>query len=243
MAKVPKDPGEIFEEFTDDFKKVFDNDLISIILYGSGASGHYVAGKSDLNFLIVLSEGGIDNLDRAFSTVVRWRKRKAAIPLFMTKVEILSSCDTYPIEFLSMKKHYVLVNGEDVLGGLSFEPSRLLLQSEREFKGKLVHLRRGFLESEGRARQIRQLIKASFTAFISIFRALLYLKGIDIPKARRDIINVVAREYSVDSVIFLKCADIKEDIDRIAASEIQNVFKDYVKEIEKLSAIVDCMSI
>ena len=144
MAKVPKNPEEIFEEFTDDFKNVFGSDLISIILYGSGASGHYVAGKSDLNFLIVISEGGIDNLDRAFSAVARWRKRKAATPLFMTKAEILSSRDTYPIEFLSMKKHYVTVSGEDVLGGLSFEPAHLRLQSEREFKGKLVHLRRGF---------------------------------------------------------------------------------------------------
>ncbi len=243
MAKVPKNPEEIFEELTDDFKNVFGSDLISIILYGSGASGHYVPGKSDLNFLIVLSEGGIDNLDRAFSAVARWRKRKVAIPLFMTKAEILSSRDSYPIEFLSMKKHYVLVSGEDVLGGLSFEPSLLRLQSEREFKGKLVHLRRGFLEAEGRARQMRELIKASFTAFISIFRALLYLKGIDIPQARRDIINAVAREYSVDPVIFLKCADIKEDIDRIAASEIKNVFIDYVKEIERLSAIVDGMSV
>jgi hypothetical protein len=90
---------------------------------------------------------------------------------------------------------------------------------------------------------MRELIKASFTAFISIFRALLYIKGIDIPQARRDIINAVAGGYSVDPAIFLKCADIKEDIDRIGASEIQDVFKDYVKEIEKLSTIVDGMSV
>ncbi|MGO9137483.1 MAG: hypothetical protein ACLP9S_04465 [Syntrophales bacterium] len=243
MARVPKNPEEIFEELTDNFKKVFGSDLISIILYGSGASGHYVPGKSDINFLIILSERGIDNLDRAFSTVARWRKRKVAIPLFMTKAEILSSRDTYPIEFLSMKKHYVTVNGEDVLAGLSFDPSHLRLQSEREFKGKLVHLRRGFLEAEGQARQMRELIKASFTAFISIFRALLYIKGIDIPQARRDVINAVAGEYSVDPAIFLKCADIKEDIDQVPTAEIQNIFKDYVKEIEKLSAIVDGMGV
>ena len=243
MAKVPKNPEEIFEEFTEDFKNVFGSDLVSIILYGSGASGHYIPGKSDLNFLIVVSEGGIDNLDRAFSAVARWRKRKVAMPLFMTRAEILSSRDSYPIEFLSMKKHYVIVSGEDVLGGLSFEPAHLHLQAEREFKGKLVHLRKGYLEAEGRARQIRELIKTSFTAFISIFRALLYLKGIEIPQARRDIINAVAREYSVDPVIFLKCADIKEDIDRIGASEIKDVFIDYVKQIERLSAIVDGMSV
>jgi hypothetical protein len=243
MVKIPRKPEEIFEEFTDDFKNIFGSDLISIILYGSGASGHYVSGKSDLNFLIVLSEEGIDNLDKAFSAVTRWRKRKAAIPLFMTKREILSSLDSYPIEFLSMKKHYVTVSGEDVLGELSFEAFSLRLQSEREFKGKLVYLRRRFLEAEGQPRQMRELMKASFTAFIAIFRALLHLKGIEIPNERRDIINAVAREYSVDPVIFLKCADIKEDIGGIADSEIKSIFIDYVKEIERLSAIVDGMSV
>ena len=37
MAKIPKDPAEIFPEITDDFKKVFESDLISLILYGSGS--------------------------------------------------------------------------------------------------------------------------------------------------------------------------------------------------------------
>jgi len=241
MAKVPKNPDETFEEITDDFKEVFGSDLISIILYGSGATGHYIPGKSDLNFLIVLSEGGIDNLDMAISTVGRWRKRKVAIPLFMTKAEIVSSLDSYPIEFLGMKKHYVLVYGEDVLDGLSFDPSLLRLQFERELKGKLLHLRRGLLEADGRARQIRELIKTSFTAFVSIFKAFLYLKGIDIPQSRRDIINAVASAYSINADVFLKCADIKEDIDRIPVSEVATLFKDYVKEIEKLSGIVDHM--
>jgi hypothetical protein len=243
MTKVPKNPEETFEEITDDFKKVFGSDLISIILYGSGASGHYVPGKSDLNFFIILSKEGIDNLDKAISIVAKWRKRKAAIPIFMTKAELLSSLDAYPIEFLSMKRHYVLVYGEDVLGGLSFDPCHLRLQFERELKGKILHLRRGLLEAEGRAKRVRELIQSSFIAFVSIFKALLYFKGIDIPHSRRDIIKSVAGAYSVDVDLFLKCADIKEDIDRIPASEIATVFKDYVKEIEKLSEEIDRMNV
>ena len=243
MAKIPKNPEEIFEEFSEDFKNVFGSDLISIILYGSGASGHYVPGKSDINFLIVLTQEGIDNLDRAVNAVSRWRKRKVSIPIFMTRAEILSSLDSYPIEFLSMKRHYIVVSGEDILAALSFKPSHLRLQAEREFKAKMLHLRRGFLEAEGQTRQIRELIKSSFTAFISVFRALLYLKGTDIPHSQRDIIHAMAREYGVAAPVFLACADIKEGIDRIPSAEIRNIFVDYMKEIEKLSAAVDGMNV
>ncbi|MEN6318386.1 MAG: hypothetical protein ABFD82_06480 [Syntrophaceae bacterium] len=243
MAKVPTKPEEIFAEFTDDFKSVFASDLISIILYGSGASGHYVPGKSDINFLVILSEGGIDNLEKAISIISRWRKQKVAIPLFMTKAEVLSSLDSYPIEFLTMKKHYVLVYGEDILAGLSFEQSHLRLQFERELKGKILHLRSGFLEAEGKVKRIRELIQISFTAFISIFKALLYFQGIDIPQKRRDVIKSVAAVYPIDPVIFLKCADIKEGLDRIPTAEVQILFKAYMKEIEKLSTFVDHMNV
>jgi len=243
MAKVPNNPQEIFRELTDDFKMVFGDALLSVILYGSGASGHYIPGKSDLNFLIILTEEGMGNLDNAIRAVARWRKQKVAIPLFMTKAEVSSSLDSYPIEFLTMIKHYMPVYGEDVLGGLSIEPFQLRVQCERELKGKILHLRSGLLKAGGQAKQVRELIKASLTAFISIFKALLYLKGMDIPQSRRDVIRSVAKVYAIDPDVFLKCTDIKEGIDRIPMSGIQTVFKAYQEEIEKLSRIVDRMSI
>jgi hypothetical protein len=84
MANTPKKPEDAFAEITDDFRKVFGDDLVSISLYGSGAGSNYLPGKSDLNFLIVLSEQGIDNLDRAIDVVSKWKKKNVAIPLFMT---------------------------------------------------------------------------------------------------------------------------------------------------------------
>jgi len=39
MSRIPKKPEEIFSEITGDYRKIFGEDLISIILYGSGAGG------------------------------------------------------------------------------------------------------------------------------------------------------------------------------------------------------------
>ena len=78
-------PEEIFTEITQDYQRVFGPHLISIILYGSGAGEDYLPGKSDLNFLITLTDQGIERLDLAIETVARWRKRNVAIPFFMTR--------------------------------------------------------------------------------------------------------------------------------------------------------------
>jgi hypothetical protein len=243
MAKTPKNPEEIFSAITDDFKQIFGNDLLALILYGSGAAGHYIPGKSDINFLIILSEEGMNHLHRAIGLVSRWRKSRVATPLFMTKEDILYSLDSYPIEFLNIKAHHVLVYGEDVLDKISFEACNLRLQCERELKGKMFHLRTGFLEAGGQAKRLRELITVSIIAFISVFKALLYIKGVEIPQNRKDIIKTVARTYTIDPDVFLQCIDIKEGTDYIASSDIHGIFDSYIKEIGRLSKIVDRLDI
>ena len=81
MAKAPQKPEEIFPEFTQDYQAIYGTDLLSIILYGSGARGDYIPGRSDLNFLIVLTEDGIKGLHRAFKVVAKWHRRRVATPL------------------------------------------------------------------------------------------------------------------------------------------------------------------
>ena len=80
MAKIPNKPEEIFSEITNDFKGIFGNELISIILYGSGARGDYISGISDINFLFILTQKGIEDLSRTLGLVTRWKKRNVATP-------------------------------------------------------------------------------------------------------------------------------------------------------------------
>ena len=239
MAKIPIKPEEIFKEITDDFKKIFGEELLSVVLYGSGARGDYIPGKSDINFLIILTDAGIDDVGKAMETVTRWRKRHVAIPLFMTKDYVLSSLDSYPVEFLNMKRHYTLVFGEDILALLSFQPNDLRLQVERELKAKILHLRKGYLESEGREKRLREIIKASLTAFIALFNALLTLKQEVVPDTIREVIQAAAPVFGIDASVFMKCADVREGRDRLASAEIQALFHDYLQEVNRLCGFVD----
>jgi len=242
MGKITK-PEEVFPAITEDYKKVFGNDLVSLILYGSGAGADYRPGKSDLNFLIVLSEGAIDRLDEALDTVSRWRKKSVATPLFMTVSYITSSLDSFPLEFLTMKRRYIVVHGEDVLRDIAIGVENLRLQCEREIKGKLLLLRKGFLETEGKTKRIKELISASITAFLSIFIGLLFLKNSIVPETRREIIQTVSKEFSLDETIFMKCLDIKEGEKAFSSSEIHDIFKQYLTEVRTLWGHVDTIEL
>jgi hypothetical protein len=243
MARIPKKPEEIFEEITGEYQKIFGAHLISIILFGSGAGEDYIPGKSDINFLITLTDQGIDGLDRALETVARWRKRNVAVPLFMTRAYLVGSQDAYPIELLNMKRHYVVVSGKDVLAELAFDRCHIRLQLERELRGKLLHLRSGYLATEGSARKLRALITLSLTAFISLFSALLYLKNIEIPRGKREIITAAGKALGIDAAIFLKCEEIRRKTDRFSHNEVKAVFQTYLKEVSRLCDQIDQMAI
>ena len=239
MAKIPKDPKEIFQEITDDYKDVFGGDLISIILYGSAAGKDYRPGKSDINFMIILSDEGIENLDKTFGIVTKWRKRKVATPLFLTRGYVGTSTDVFPIEYLNFQRNHVLVYGEDILKDLSFNHDFIRLQCEREIKGKLLLLREAFLESSGKGRALKNIISQSVQAFLAIFSALLFLKGLDIPENRRSIIETTCETFEINSALFKKLLDIRERKIKPNDTDLLDIFKEYLKEIRKLSKIVD----
>ena len=239
MSKIPKSPDEIFQQFTSDYKNIFGDELISIILFGSAARGEYIHKRSDINFLITLSDSGIQQLKRAFSLIPKWRKKKVSTPLFLTKQYIQTALDSYPIEFLSMKQYHQVVFGEDVLSSIEIQPEHLRLQCERELRGKLIHLRQEYLNTGGKSRRIKNLLRFSLPAFVSIFSALLYIKQADSPKSKKGIFESTAEIFGLDKALFDKVLKLQANKSKFAKEEITQSLEQYIKQIEKLTTIVD----
>jgi hypothetical protein len=241
MGRIPKNPKEIYPEIIQDYKALFGDDLISMIVYGSATGEDYRPGKSDINLMIVLSEKGIENLDWAFKIVAVWQKRSVAVPLFLTEHYVQTSLDVFPVEYLNFKRNYVLLFGKDILADLTFDPECVRLQCEREIKGKLLLLREAFLASAGKPRALKELINQSLQAFIALFEALLYLKGKEAPLGKQDVVILACDTFSLDGKVFEKLLNIREQTAKPGDGELKSIFKNYLKEVRKLSRIVDSM--
>ena len=239
MAKSIINPKEIFPDITNDYKAVFGDDFISLMLYGSATGKDYRPGKSDINFMIVLSEDGIEHLDKAFEIVKKWRKKNVAIPVFLTEKYVETSTDVFPIEYLNFKNDYVLVYGKDILKDLSFKPEFIRLQCEREIKGKLLLLREVYLETSGKGRALKDVISQSIRAFVAIFKALLYVKGLELPAKTIEVIQATALEFNLNSNVFEKLLDVKVENLKLSDEDMRRLFQAYLAEVRKLSKLVD----
>ena len=239
MAKIPKNPSDIFDEFTTDFKNIYGDDLVSIILYGSAARGEYTPKKSDINFLIVLTEQGIADLRKCLSIIPKWEKRNVTTPLFVTKKYIQESLDSFPIEFLGMRMHNQLIYGEDVMQAVEVEEEDLRLACEREMKGKLLHLREGFLSAANNKRNMKTLISQSIAAFTTIFSAILSLKDVTLTGKRRELFLKMAEEFDLNKKVFDDLMSVRENSIKLSKMDLINLMERYIREIDKLTDMVD----
>jgi predicted nucleotidyltransferase len=243
MSKIPTRPQDVFESLVGDYQKAFGSDLLSVILYGSGARGEYVPKKSDLNFMIVLTENGINRLSKAIPLVSKWHKQRVSTPLFLKLDSIASSLDTFPIEFLNIKAAYTVVYGDDCLKNLAFDKHYVRLQCEREIKGKLVQLRKFFLETAGNWRKTEALISASLPAFFSLFQAIVLLKDKKPVAERQALIITAAQETGLNKDLFLELLAIRAGQKKLASSQVIPLMEKYIVEIQKLSDFIDQLAI
>ena len=239
MSKIPKKPDDIFEDFTNDFKNILGNDLIAIILYGSAARGEYIYKRSDINFLVVLSEQGIQNLRSALNIIPKWKKRKVSTPLILTEEYIHSALDSFPIEFLTMKHHYQVVFGKDVLSDLEIKNEHMRLQCERELRSKLIYLRENYLNTKGKPHIIKQLFNVSISAFTSIFSALLELKKTEVPSMKQQIFSTTAEIFNLNNEVFDNIFKLQEKKSKLKKEEVNELMEQYIDQIRKLTNLVD----
>lgn len=243
MSKIPTKPEEIFGDFVHDYKEAFGPDLLGVVLYGSGARGEYIPKKSDINFMIILTEEGINRLGKTIPLVSKWHKRRVSTPLFLTKKYIESSLDTFPIEFLNFKTAYRLIYGEDVLKDLTFDRKLVRLQCERELKGKLLQLRENFLETEGDKQKIKTLISLSLPTFFSIFQAVLFIKEKETIREKEQLLTAISQETGLSKGHFVELTAIKEGRKKITSKEAVGSMEKYIEEIRSLSIFVDQMEV
>ncbi len=227
----------IIDDFIHRLREVYRGELVSVILYGSAASGEFIEKHSNINLLIVLDNVSLDNLKK-ISSALNKNKFQALRPLFFSEDYIKNSLDVFPIEFLDMKENYVLLYGKDVLSGLEIDIKNLKAQCEQELKAKLINLKSIYLKSKDKS-FLRDLLFKSCTSILHILRNLVRLKGSSPSYLKKDVLEEIQRELLIDTGNFRKILDLKNKNLRLNYKTIESLFFALVGDLEKIVDLVD----
>jgi len=119
------------------------------------------------------------------------RKTRLPFPLVVDRQFVLSSLDSYPLEFLDIisSRYQNLFAKEDVLATLTFSTADLRLQMEREVKSKWLLTRLTVLEQSPKPKVLAETLSMSIRAIIPVLKGLCYIANRPIPVEPLDLID------------------------------------------------------
>ena len=170
----------------------------SAVLYGSAARSDFVPGRSNLNLMLItddLSPARLAGLGGAFAT---WRKSGYEPPLVILRSEWARATDVFPIEITDMRCGYEVLRGPDPLAGLQVSPADLRQALEREFRGKLLRLRQGYVAAGGDQVGLGLLAERSSGTILVLLRGLLVLLGRTVPPEPMEVAAAAAAAMGMD---------------------------------------------
>jgi predicted nucleotidyltransferase len=227
------------EDLVSQLRAAYGAGLQSVVLYGSAAAGEHIPKRSDYNVLVIVERLAADTL-RAASAVSRaWNDAGNPAPLTLTSAEWRSSADIFPMEYADILARHRVLYGESPFDGIRVEPRDLRLHLEQEAMGKLLRLRQGVLASGGdHARQV-ELLGASLTAFMIIFRALIRLHGTEPPTDNAALSDSAARIAGFDSSPFVRVVRHVRGEAKLSGGDVAPVLDGYLRGVEQLVAYLN----
>ncbi len=241
MRRLDTKTEQNIEKFAHEIQTLYGDDLVSLILYGSAAGTDFVPDRSDLNFLVVLKKVTPEALRKAMPLVRSWHRQKIATPLFVDPEFLQSSLDVFPIEFSEMQEQHRLLAGRDLLLELKISSKNLRLQCEEELKGKLLNLRRAYLETGGRVEALEELMVRSLKSFLVVTRYLLRLKGLQPAHEFLEILVQAEESFGISLEAMRDVHSLRLGMIRLEKSNAQTLFDRYLADIEQLTACADAL--
>ena len=234
---LPSGIKKRIDEFVMMLRNAYGDQLISVNLYGSAASGGYAAGHSGIDIAVILIDSSLDSISKT-SKFINKRKFILMNPLFLTEGYIKRSMDVFPIEFIDMKDNHVVLYGRDILKDINVDTKNLRFQCEQELKAKIINIKRIYMRTTD-IHALKRLLFKSATSSLHILRNLIKLKGREPSFDRDQVINEISREFGIDLAPIQKILDAKSMNLKLRREEIKDLFTRLIGALEAISYKVD----
>jgi hypothetical protein len=227
------------DELVAQLQKVYGAHLRAVVLYGSAAAGEHIAKRSDYNVLVVVDELTMQHMRTEAAVARAWGEKGNPPPLTLTLAEWRGSADIFPMEYADILERHRVLYGTPPFDGIKVDREHLRLQVEHEAMGKLLKLRQGILASGGDSKAQAELLAASLSTIMVIFRAFERLHGAvpsaDYERLSRD----VAGRVGFDVTPFERVVRHVRGGEKIGSADVSAVLEGYLGGMTRLVGYLD----
>jgi hypothetical protein len=227
-----------------DLEQAAGANLLSVILYGSAASGEFQAKHSDLNVLCLFDRLDAGVLSGISATTRAWTQKGHPAPLVFAARELVRAADIFAIELVDIKASHQVLHGADLVASIEVPMALHHLQVERELRQNLVRLREHYLARPKPREAVLELMTSSISSFTTLFRHAAIALGMPLaePEKRlrkRAVVDHLAAALKFDARPFHAILDVREG--KLARREIDvdATFREYLAGVDRVVDEVD----
>jgi hypothetical protein len=239
----PADTLAAIREWLAPVRAALGPEFLAAYLHGSVLTPGFDARHSRVNVLVVARSLHLDVLDALRAVLPEDRKPPHVSPLFLTLLQIEESLDVFPIEWLDIHERHLVLEGQDVLGGLKVPRSNLRLQLEQELREKLITLRQAYLAGGRHPEALEPVLRAGASSFATLCRSLLRLRGETPPGPTGAVIERVAEVFRLDAEGLLSAHVVRHSDRRFKGADLLAHYRRFLVEVERLVNAIDEMPV
>lgn len=226
------------DELVSQLKAALGSGLRTVVLYGSAASGEHLPKKSDYNVLVIVDSLAADRLQAVSATVSAFVDDGNPAPLMLTTDEWNGSADVFAMEYADIKERHRLLFGAFPTP-VHFDPQFLRLQLEHEAMGAVLQLRRGSLAAGSDGRALLELLESGTSSVMTLFRAVMRLRGESPPADSVMLSEVVARAAGADAAPFIRAIRHRRGEVKLKAAEAGAVVAGCLDGLQRVVRYLD----
>ncbi|MBW2423617.1 MAG: hypothetical protein JRG86_05175 [Deltaproteobacteria bacterium] len=235
--------------YVDELREIHRGSLVAVAVTGEAASSTYRAGQTPLQSVVVLEEVTPVALRASRPALRRWARRRIPTPLFLDPAYLASALDSFPLEFLEIAEHHVLLHGDaSLFESIQIDPAHLRLEVEEQLRGKMLHLWEAYLEHGGRRRDLERLLQDPLPGFAVALRGLIRLRegngkaGERLRREGVELIDAVASELALELPTFRRLEAARTAGSGLASAELESLFESFLSELRGIVRVIDALA-
>ena len=223
-----------------DLDDVFGARLQALVAYPGSQ------GDGSVHSCAIVDGLAFQDLVKCLPFTGRWHQRRVAVPLMLSADELQRTLDIFPLEYAAIAADHVVVRGSDPFAHVPIPVADLRRAIEAQAKSHLIHLREAYLESQGEATRIAQLIAASappLRALLANIARLPDASGGSATAAAADdgLARTAETRMGVSAAVLREVLDSSSD-GHSSVTDPSHLFSRYLDAAQMIWAFVDAWS-
>jgi len=196
-------------------QKELGGKLHSCYVYGSAVRGNLIEGVSDINLLIILYESTCE----AHEAIARAIGDEPQIdPFILARQGFERSVRAFATKFASIQRNYRLLQGEDILAGLTFDTRQEKFLCEQAMRNLRLRLIYSFVTRQQHQTYDRFVVNNITGLFVQLSEALR-LQGATVPTLFEDRIPLLEMEFKINGQTLRELVALKNAPARFSDAE------------------------